>query len=113
MNRIFFLREPLSRALGLLAATLMLNACERVWDNPADPEAPSYQGYTSVKTADEIEAVTSDGTEMIYQSFLVNEVLDAQAYRLEIATDKQFPNVIYMKDTLTSNFMGANASLNR
>ena len=111
MNRIFFLREPLSRALGLLAATLMLNACERVWDNPADPEAPSYQGYTSVKTADEIEAVTSDGTEMIYQSFLVNEVLDAQAYRLEIATDKQFSNVIYMKDTLTSNFLGANASL--
>ena len=111
MNRIFFLREPLSRALGLLAATLMLNACERVWDNPADPEAPSYQGYTSVKTADEIEAVTPDGTEMIYQSFLVNEVLEAQAYRLEIATDKQFSNVIYMKDTLTSNFMGANASL--
>ena len=111
MNRIFFLREPLSRALGLLAATLMLNACERVWDNPADPEAPSYQGYTSVKTADEIEAVTSDGTEMIYQSFLVNEVLEAQAYRLEIATDKQFSNVIYMKDTLTINFLGANASL--
>ena len=91
----------------------MLNACERVWDNPADPEAPSYQGYTSVKTADEIEAVTPDGTEMIYQSFLVNEVLEAQAYRLEIATDKQFSNVIYRDDTLTSNFLGAKASLNR
>ncbi len=113
MNRLFFLRAPLSRALGLLAATLMLNACERVWDNPADPEAPSYQGYTSVKTADEIEAVTSDGTETIYQSFLVNEVLDAQAYRLEIATDKQFSKVIYRDDTLTSNFLGAKASLNR
>ncbi len=113
MNRLFFLRAPLSRALGLLAATLMLNACERVWDNPADPEAPSYQGYTSVKTANEIEAVTPDGTEMIYQSFLVNEVLEAQAYRLEIATDKQFSNVIYMKNTFTSNFLGAKASLNR
>ena len=113
MNRLFFLRAPLSRALGLLAATLMLNACERVWDNPADPEAPNYQGYTSVKTANEIEAVTSDGTETIYQSFLVNEVLDAQAYRLEIATDKQFSKVIYRDDTLTSNFLGAKASLNR
>ncbi len=113
MNRLFFLRAPLSRALGLLAATLMLNACERVWDNPADPEAPSYQGYPSVKTADEIEAVTPDGTEMIYQSFLVNEVLEAQAYRLEIATDKQFSKVIYRDDTLTSNFLGAKASLNR
>ena len=80
-------------------------------DNPVDPGGINYQGFTTVATANEIEAATEDGAELVFQRFTVSEVLDAQAYRLEIATDEGFSNVVYTEDTFTSNIMESKASL--
>ncbi len=89
---------------------LTLFAC-RMRDNPVDPGGINYQGFTTVATANEIEAATEDGAELVFQRFTVSEVLDAQAYRLEIATDEGFSNVVYTEDTFTSNIMESKASL--
>ena len=101
-------------ALALIAA-LLLSGCPgdllKQMDNPRDPQAPSYQGFSTVKAVDDLEAHTPDGAKLMFQTFTVSEVLDADAYQLQISADTGFSVPLYDKDGLKSNKMKAEASL--
>ena len=101
-------------ALALIAA-LLLSGCPgdllKQMDNPRDPQAPSYQGFSTVKAVDDLEAHTPDGAKLMFQTFTVSEVLDADAYQLQISADTGFSVPLYDNDGLKSNKMKAEASL--
>ena len=85
--------------LAVFIAMLSLAAC-RVWDNPRDPNGTNYQGFSTVKAVDDIEAHTPDGAKLMFQTFTVSEVLDADAYQLQICLPKAaFP---YPSTTMTA-----------
>ncbi len=101
-------------ALALIAA-LLLSGCPgdllKQMDNPRDPQAPSYQGFSTVKAVDDLEAHTPDGAKLMFQTFTVSEVLDADAYQLQISTESGFSVPLYDNDSLDSNVMKGWASL--
>ena len=109
---------PAANALAqigiILPLLLILAACPADiiarLDNPLDPKAPSYQGYPTVANADEIEAVTEDGIELVFQHFVISEVLGAEAYHLQISASEIFDGeLLYDEDGLTSNAMTGGA----
>ena len=107
----------LFRVLGalllVLGVVLALAAC-RVWDNPADPDGVNYQGYHTVKSADEVEAHTpQDGAEIVFLVFSVNKVLNAESHRLQIGSDLDFSetSLVYDKDDFPDRILNAEASL--
>ena len=102
----------------LMAAAALLASCPgdilKNLDNPMDPKAPSYQGYHTVEGADEVEAHTpTDGELIVFLVFSVNEVFDAQSYRLQIATAFDFAetSLVYDKDDFPDRVLNAEASL--
>ncbi len=104
-------------ALALIAA-LLLSGCPgdllKQMDNPRDPQAPSYQGFSTVKAVDDLEAHTpEDGAEIVDPIFTVNELLDAESYRLQIATAPSFDDgsIIYDKDSFPERVFNVGISL--
>ena len=104
-------------ALALIAA-LLLSGCPgdllKQMDNPRDPQAPSYQGFSTVKAVDDLEAHTpEDGAEIVDPIFTVNELVDAESYRLQIATAPSFDDgsIIYDKDSFPERVFNVGISL--
>jgi hypothetical protein len=94
--------------LALLATALLGASCENVFgklNNPVDPDAGKYQGYDTVSSTDDILAHTDDGVSMFFPDLVVSEVLEADGYRLQIATDAAFGSgsIVYENDQLSSN----------
>ena len=82
-------------------------------DNPVDADGESYQGYESVDDPADIAAVTPGGAALLFPDFMVNQVVGADAYRLEIATTEAFdtPTVLHSADTYSANELKAAAEL--
>ncbi len=99
------------QAAIIITPILFLTACSLPDKTALD--GTDGQTYTVVDSADEIEAVTEDGAEMASLQFVVYEVLNAEAYKLEISTSNSFSgNPVYINETLSSNIMNITALLN-
>jgi len=78
-----------------------------IFDDPADPGSGNYQGYPLIDDMDEIEGCIEDGAHLAVPRFIVSQVKDAQAYRLQVATDAEFVSVVYDEDGFAGNVMDA------
>ena len=84
--------------------SLFLIACTDPLDNPVDPEAPSYQGYESVESADDITIISIENGTVIYEiSFQANKVVTADAYQIQIADDELFSIIVYDRSDYDGN----------
>ena len=99
--------------LLLLPFAVILTACPRIWDNPRDPDSPDYHGHRTVDDPNRMAAETPDDASLVFQTFTVDEVRGAQAYRLEISSAHDFltGNILYSRDDLSSRFLGGRADL--
>jgi hypothetical protein len=109
----------LSAAVLGIVILLLLTGCPDIFtanmDSPMDPEAESYQGYTTVDDVNEVEPVTVDGVNLDFISFTINEVVGADAYRLQIASDTDFSipgNILFDKNDYTTRVMPATGNVN-
>ncbi|MDY0244965.1 MAG: InlB B-repeat-containing protein [Sphaerochaeta sp.] len=73
-------------------------------ENPADPEAESYQGYLVVDNPSQIESHTQNGGRLSVPRFVVSKVVDAQSYQLQVANDEGFEDIVY-DNTFTTNVL--------
>jgi len=76
-------------------------------DDPADAGGGNYQGYPVIADPDEIEGCIENGEYLAIPRFVVSQVQDAQAYRLQVATDVEFASVVYDEDVFVGNVMDA------
>ncbi len=83
-------------------------------DNPVDPNAESYQGYTTVDDVNAVEPALAEGAALDFMVFPVSEVIGADVYRLQIASAADFSvpaNVVYQNSDFTTSVMAATADL--
>ena len=99
----------------LFLGIILLTSCPilplDVLNNPVDPDAESYQGFYSVDDIDDVLSHMEDGTELTYQRFIVSEVVGAEAYWLQIATDEDFNNIVYDDAGYNQNIIYCNSNL--
>lgn len=96
-----------ARFTVILAAASLLVGCAELYgplENPADPSAANYQGFETVGSPDDIGSHTDDS--LLFPRFVVTEVVDAEAYRLEIAESQVFDaaTIVY-EEEFESNIM--------
>ncbi len=111
----------MKRVTGLFliaVAALFLTACPDFFtadlNSPMDPEAESYQGYTTVDDVNAVEPALADGAALDFMVFPISEVIGADIYRLQIASAADFSipaNLVYEKDDFTTPVMAATADL--
>lgn len=108
---------PVKFGILFLAFTVVTTACildpltDLSRSKDIDPQSPSYQGFHTVPGVDDILPHTPNGTELLYQEFMVSQVEEAEAYRLEIAEDEAFTNVVHHQDSFTGNSLVAAVNL--
>ena len=75
--------------LSVLFLSLLLPSCTELWgelDNPADPAAPSWQGYETVKDPDAIAPIDADTGVVTYvPTLLAGKVAGATAYQFRVS----------------------------
>jgi len=109
----------MKRLIAAIArGALILTGCPDYFtadlDSLMDPDAASYQGYTTVDDVNAVEPSLADGAALDFMVFPISEVLGADTYRLQIATADDFTipaNVIFDKDDYTTQVMPATADL--
>jgi len=74
-------------------------------DNPGDPGGGNYQGYPVIADPNDIEGWVEDGAYLAIPRFVVSQVQNAQAYRLQVATDTEFTSIVYDEDGYYGNMM--------
>ena len=93
--------------IGTVLLSLLLPSCTEIWgelDNPADPEATSYQGYETVKEADAVAPVQADSGVLAYIPKLVAvKVAGAQAYQFRVSATDDYTAYIYQSAETTVN----------
>jgi len=78
-----------------------------ILDDPADSGGGNYQGYPVISDPNEIEGCVEDGTYMTIPCFIVSQVQNAQAYRLQVAMDIEFTSVVYDENEFDENVIDA------
>ncbi len=102
--------KRVSFAAILMLAALGIFSCKGVWgdfDNPADPDSDSYQGYLTVADVDDVEVVSPKaGGSLSGAEVKVTAVLGATAYQIRLAENAADleSSALYTK-TYTANVM--------
>jgi len=93
--------------IGTVFISILLSSCTELWgklDNPADPEATSYQGYDTVKEADAVAPVQADSGVLAYVPKLVAvKVAGAQAYQFRVSATANSAAFFYESAETTAN----------
>ena len=71
-------------------------------ENPADPDAESYQGYMVIDNPDQIDLYVSNGAFLSDPILIVSDVEGAQSYQIQVADDELFENVVYESSFATN-----------
>jgi len=93
--------------MGTVFLSILLLSCTELWgelDNPADPEATSYQGYDTVKEADAVAPVHADSGVVAFVPKLVAvKVAGAQAYHFRVSATADSAAFFYESAETTAN----------
>ena len=85
----------------IITNSILMSSCNHNFNNFGDPLADNYQGYETVNDPDSIKPVITD--EVDYYQFLSSEIVDADYYKIEIATDSDFSDVVFLKTDYDTN----------
>ncbi|MFA6505560.1 MAG: chitobiase/beta-hexosaminidase C-terminal domain-containing protein, partial [Treponemataceae bacterium] len=95
---------------------LTLTTCSELWgvmDDPSDPDSPSYQGYPTVGSVNDLAVVSpSSGGTLTGTKHTVTKVLGATAYAVRIAASEANLGVsnLYEKSDYTTNVLDISAA---
>jgi hypothetical protein len=108
-------RHRIRAGLPVVLLAMFLAGCPQVFldklNNPVDPDAPGYQGYDTIEDVNAVKPYVPDGAKLIFPVFTISKVVGADAYRLQIATDNIFNNVIFSQDGFESHMMAPRADM--
>ena len=90
--------------LAVFIAMLSLVAC-RVWDNPRDPNGTNYQGFSTVKAVDDLEAHTPDGAKLMFQTFIRQRSAGCRCLSI---TDSRLKTALPHNSTTMTVFLDSN-----
>jgi len=103
------MKKPAFPAIVLfsLLLSLLLPSCTELWgelDNPADPAAPSWQGYETVKDPDAVAPVEAEsGTVAYVPTLLAGKVAGATAYQFRVSATADPEAYLYQSAEVTAN----------
>ncbi len=98
-------------SVGLVALIFITVSCSHEFNNVTDPLSTDYyQGFETISNPDDIKPVVDDEVEY-FISLTVSEVVGAEAYKIEIATDSGFTDIIYSADDFSSHILSIDANL--
>ncbi len=93
-------------ALAIICMILLSIGCPLLslddLENPADPDAESYQGYLVIDDPDQIDLYVSNGAFLSDPILIVSDVKGAQSYQIQVADDEMFENVVYESSFATN-----------
>ena len=74
------------------------------FENPADSGSEAYQGYLAIDDPNQLVTYTQEGIYLPEPKLVVSEVIGAQSYHLQIASDEAFTDIAY-ENYFTSNVL--------
>ncbi len=93
--------KRLVSALTAISILLAVTSCSflplDMLDDPADPEASSYQGFHLTDDPDKIVLSIADNTRITEPTLIFSKVIDADEYQVQIANDADFLDVLFEK----------------
>lgn len=96
-------------ALMIAAMVLAMISCSflplDVMDDPADPQASSYQGFLRTDDPDNIELNIPNGLRIAEPILVFSEVVGVVKYQVQVAKDAQFSNLVVDEDDCDSNIV--------
>jgi len=94
-------------SIFLVLTLIVLTSTCTLWgimDDPADPNAASYQGYETVSETSEVKPSVDDyGQVRFAPALIANKVAGAEAYGFQIATTSDFSAPLHTSAESTSN----------
>lgn len=96
-------------ALMIAAIALSMISCSflplDVMDDPADPQASSYQGFLRTDDPDKIVLSIPNGLRIVEPTLVFSEVVGAEKYHVQVANGADFSAPVFNKDDCDSNIV--------